>query len=531
MDIQPGKMGIFESLKKYWKADLLSGLLVSLIALPLCLGIAKASEFPAVMGVMTAVVGGMVVSLFAGSELTIKGPAAGLIVIVAGCVKEMGGNDLAAGWQLSVTVIMVAGLVQIVLGWFKVAKFLDFFPIAAVHGMLASIGFIIMSKQIHFVLGVKPELLKGKEPLELIAMIPESIGQLNSSILIIGLTSLLILFGWQYIPGKIFKKIPPALIVLIVGVVLGKLLNVDQETLKPLKPLVDPGKMEFKMQPDFAALNAEHIGTFFKYLILFVLIGSLESLLTGKAIDLIDPEGRKSNLSKDLSAVGFGNFISGLLGGLPMISEVARSTANLNNGAKSRWANFFHGVILLVFVLLLVPVIRMVPQASLSAMLIFVGFRLASPKEFIHMLHIGKEQLAVFVSTIIATLATDLLIGIAVGILVKFFIELSRGATLFSMFKLNIQERTNQSTPYYEISGVLVFTNYLKLSGWLSKKDLKSNLILDFSTCKLVDYTSLANLSKWKKDFETAGGSLEIFGLENHFAVSSHPHSAKILKS
>ena len=169
------KNNIFDSLQAHWAKDLLSGFLVSLIALPLCLGIAGASNFPPIMGVMTAVVGGIVVAFFAGSELTIKGPAAGLIVIVAGAVEELGKGDNEVGWKLALGVVVVAGLIQIVLGLLKVAKLADFFPLSAVHGMLAAIGIIIMSKQLHLAVGIAPAEMKGKEPLELLEMVPHSL--------------------------------------------------------------------------------------------------------------------------------------------------------------------------------------------------------------------------------------------------------------------------------------------------------------------------------------------------------------------
>ncbi len=203
-----------QPLKNYWSSDLMAGFLVSLIALPLCLGIAGASGFPPIMGIMTAIVGGLIVSFFSGSLLTIKGPAAGLIVIVAGCVEGFGGGDL--GWHLTLGVVVVAAIAQYFLGVFKIAKLADIFPVSAVHGLLAAIGVIIISRQFHLLLGEDPSTLKGKEPFELLLMFPHAFAVFNTSILIIGTVSLAILFIWPKLPGQVFKKVPVALVVLVV---------------------------------------------------------------------------------------------------------------------------------------------------------------------------------------------------------------------------------------------------------------------------------------------------------------------------
>ena len=525
------KSSIFDSLQSYWAKDLLSGFLVSLIALPLCLGIAGASNFPPIMGVMTAIVGGVVVAFFAGSELTIKGPAAGLIVIVAGAVEELGKGDNEVGWKLTLGVVVIAGLIQIVLGLLKVAKLADFFPLSAVHGMLAAIGIIIMSKQLHLAVGISPAEMKGKEPLELLEMVPHSLMHMEYHIAIIGSISLLILFGWPYLRIKALKKVPPALVVLIVGVLLGQYFHLMEPSYKNLKPLVNPGEFSINLNADFSALTStEFLPVFLKYLLMFVLIGSLESLLTGRAIDLIDPDKRKSDLSRDLTAVGIGNTVSGLLGGLPMISEVARSSANITNGGKSRWANFFHGIFLLLFVVMLVPVIKMVPVASLAAMLIFVGFRLASPKEFAYVYHIGKEQLTIFLITIITTIATDLLVGIAAGILTKFIIQIAFGVKISDIIKSRFELTEEELGVYHlNVKNAAVFANYLKLKAQLAKVPQGSSLIIDFSKAAYVDHTVADNLNNFRREFEATGGVLSLKGLDLHESLSEHPLAARRL--
>jgi MFS superfamily sulfate permease-like transporter len=310
-------------LKQNFSKDALSGFLVFLLALPLSLGIAKASDFPAIFGLVTAIIGGVVVSIIAGSRLTIKGPAAGLIAICGGAVAVFGGADM--GWHLALGAIVVAGIIQMLFGVFKLGKLADFFPDAAIHGMLAAIGIIIMSKQIHSLLGIDPKMLKGKEPLELLAMIPESIMHLNPHIAIIGFTCLAILILMSFVKNKMIKKIPAPLIVLVVAIPLAMALGVKTEegisgfSLVKIGSIFEAFTSGAAMKGDFISrgiINADfsglssHAGDFIMYVVLFSLIGSLESLLTAKAIDGIDPFKRKSDFNKDLIAVGAGNTLS-----------------------------------------------------------------------------------------------------------------------------------------------------------------------------------------------------------------------------
>ena len=513
--------------KENWSKDLLSGFLVSLIALPLSLGIAGASNFPPIMGVLTAMVGGIVVAFFAGSELTIKGPAAGLIVIVAGAVEELGRGNNDLGWKLALGVIVVAGAIQVLFGIFKVAKLADFFPLSAVHGMLAAIGIIIMSKQIHLAVGISPTELKGKEPLELLTMVPHSLYHMEYHVAIIGFVSLVILFGWQFIKVNALKKIPPALLVLIVGVLMGGYFHLSDPNYANIKPLVNPGDLSLGFNASFAGMSGDLLPIFLKYVLMFTLVGSLESLLTGKAVDLLDPYQRKADLSKDLSAVGIGNMVVGLLGGLPMISEVARSAANINNGGRTRWANLFHGLSLLLFVVLLTPLIKMVPVASLAAMLIFVGFRLAAPREFVHAYHIGLEQLFLFFITVIVTICTDLLIGIGAGITAKLIIQLALGVPIRYVFRQPIRVVQQEGEYLLEVEGAATFSNLLNLKKHLFRVPAGSRLRVNFAKARYVDHTVQENLHHFQRDFEANGGKFILEGIDRLKPLSKHPLAAR----
>ncbi|MCF2444596.1 SulP family inorganic anion transporter [Dyadobacter sp. CY345] len=517
----------FKGFLENWKDDLLSGFLVSLIALPLSLGIAGASNFPPLMGVLTSIVGGILVSFFTNSELTIKGPAAGLIVVSAGAVDELGRGDAVAGWHLALTAIVVAGVFQIILGIFKLPRFVDFFPLSVIHGVLAAIGIIIMSKQIHLAVGVAPVELSGKGPLELIEMVPHSLMNMEYHIGIIGLVGLMIMFGWRYLSFSIFKRIPPAMAVLIVSICLGRLFHLFEPTFREFRPLINPGEFSLKYNADFSGVTGNLFPVFIKYVIMFVLFGSLESSLTIRAIDLLDPYKRKSDPSRDVVAIGAGNIVSGLLGGLPMISEILRSAANVKNGGKTRWANLFHGVFLLVFVVLLVPVIKMVPVAALATMLIYIGFRLASPSEFQDIYHIGKEQLIIFLVTIIATLGSDLLIGILCGTLTNVIIQFCYGVKFSNIFTPKIEIEALGNTFYIKVLRAAVFTNYLTLKRTLERLPKGENIIVDLSEATYVDHTVMENITRFKCNYEQIGGKIELIGFENYQALSDHPLAAR----
>ena len=514
-------------LKQNVSTDAISGFLVFLLALPLSLGIAKASDFPPIMGLITAMVGGIVVSLISGSRLTIKGPAAGLIVIVAGSVAEFGKGDSTLGWHLALGAVAIAGILQIFFGVFKLGKLVDFFPLSAVHGMLAAIGLIILSKQIHILLGINPTTEAGKpmvEPLELISEIPHTLGNFDKNAAIVGIVSLLIVFLWPRVKNAALKKIPAPVLVLLVAIPLAQVIGLDKSKLIHFdKGLFD----SLAINISFAGMN--EMGTFIKYVIMFALVGSLESLLTVKAIDMLDPYKRKSNANKDLIAVGIGNTISAILGGLPMISEVARSSSNVNNGAKTRWANFFHGVFVFLFLVFTLQFSDLIPSAALAAMLIGVGYKLASPKEFSHMFKVGPEQLLIFVATIIATLATDLLVGIAVGIIVKLIVQNRFGVAPSSMFK----SQTVQSENKMVVHQAAVFSNWLGIQKKLQTIPHTSNYTIDFSNCSVVDHTVMENLYHLQMEFEHEGGKLHIHGIEEmeHSSKEKHHLSARVRKN
>jgi MFS superfamily sulfate permease-like transporter len=511
-----------QGLKQNWQSDALSGFLVFLLALPLSLGIAKASEFPAAMGVLTAMIGGLVVCFFAGSRLTIKGPAAGLITICAGAVTEMGGG--AQGWQMALGVIVVTAAIQILFGLLKFGSLSDFFPHSAVHGMLAAIGLIIFSKQIHILLGIDPATLKGLEPIELYERIPDSIIHEDPRVTFVGIISLIIIFGMPMLKGKLFKKIPAPMVVLLVTVPMAWIM--DFKHTEPAFDMVQIGN--FWASVGFNA-NFSMIGTFvfWKYVIMFLFVNSLESLLTVKAIDGLDPWKRISNPNKDLVAVGIGNVVSGALGGLPMISEVARSSANITFGGRTRWANFFHGFFLLVAMLLFIPLIEMIPNTALAALLIAVGYRLTSPNEFFKTYKIGPEQLVIFITTIVVTVASDLLIGVGAGILMKFIFHIFNGAPLRSLFKARYECIENDGVYNINVFDAAIFSNLIGYKKLFHTFQPGRKVVFNFSEARLVDHTFMEALYHFQEEYEHAGGEMLVNGFDNFKAFSGHPLASR----
>jgi len=512
--------------------DATSGFLVFLIALPLCLGIAMASGFPPVAGVLTAIVGGVMVSHLGSAPLTIKGPAAGLIVIALGAVQELGMGDPVAGYRRALAVGVVAAALQILFALFKAGRFASIMPPSVVHGMLAAIGVIIIAKQVPVVLGV---VGAHGEPLEMLLEIPHYLMEENPEVTAIGLLSIAILVVLPNVPIKAVKAIPAPLVVLLATVPLALSFRFGVEhtyevghhayAVGPELLVRLPGSLlDAVTFPDFSMVLT---ATSIKYILMFALVGTVESLLSVMAVDAMDPEKRASDLDRDLLVTGAGNLVAASIGGLPMISEIVRSKANIDAGATSHWSNWFHGLFMLVFVAALPGLLQMIPLAALGAMLVVTGARLASPREFQHAWHIGRGQFLVFFTTFAVTLATDLLIGVGVGLLLKLIVHTWRAGGFTELFKETFEVRREGQTARVAVHGPVAFTNLLKLQQGLEQaRSAGATLVrVDLSEATLVDHTVQERLEGVADEWEDA--TLELVGLEHLASESDHPRALR----
>jgi MFS superfamily sulfate permease-like transporter len=337
--------------------------------------------------------------------------------------------------------------------------------------------------------------------------------------------------------------IPAPLLVVMIGLALGQYFDLDhihQYLFLPDAEILP--HHEFTVGPSFLVAVPEHfmagfyfpdfskIATveFWTAVITIWLVGSLESLLSASAVDKLDQYKRSSNLNRDLAAIGIGNLIAGLIGGLPMIAEIVRSSANINNGAKTAWANFFHGLFLLIFVALFPKLIHEIPLSALAALLVFTGFRLASPKEFAKTLAVGLDHFAVFVITILGVLATDLLVGVAIGIAVELGIHVSRGLKLGNAFSMAYHVvKTDADTYHLEVHGAAVFSNFITLKSLLADFPARKTLFFDLSETDLIDHTVMEFIHQFAEDYNHEGGHCQIIGLDEHHSFSDHELSSK----
>lgn len=507
----------FSRFKDLLKTDLPAGFSVFMIALPLSIGIAVASGAPPTAGIIAAVIGGMVGSFCNGNRLAINGPAAGLIVIVAAAVSELGAGDPMTGFRAMLACVVIAGVLQILMGSFRLGTLGLMFPVTVVHGMLAAIGLIIISKQTHVALGVAG--VKGN-PLANFIQLPESLLHLNPAIALIGGVSLAMMVLWPLLGKRVSGILPAPLVAILAGAGIGIWMDLEHTHLVtgfvtasvgPDYLLDVPSSLKSALIfPDFSQAGSF---PFWKHVVMITLVATAESILSTCAVDKLDPEKRRSNLNRDLLGKGLVNTLSGALGGLPIITEIVRSSANVSNGAKSQVANFLHGLFLLTFLAAAPALLHMIPVASLAAVLIVVGFRLASPKHFIHAFHKGKIQGAIFVLTVVTILATDLLMGVVVGTLAE-FVVLAASSQTWKLFRLSHERHGSADAPIIRINGPVGFTNYLMLRNQLNPPASVRTLTLDLRKAPVIDTTVLEHLDTHIADFQAAGKELVIRRME-----------------
>lgn len=513
-------MKFFEGIKP----DFSAGFSVALVALPLSIGIALASGAPASAGLIAAIIGGIIGSWMGGSFVTINGPAAGLIVIVLDAILELGKGDNVQGFKLMLGAAVVAGALQIAFGALKFGRKGLAFPASVIHGMMAAIGLIIIAKQMHILIGHTPV---AKNPVLLYAEVPRAIMnmEINPVIAVIGMISLVFLIVWSRLNNAWSKKVPAPLIATILGSILALGLGVHGKGLLS----IPSDFSNWIIFPDFSAMS-----TFagWKAAITLALVASLETVLSAAAVDKMDPQRRESNLDRDLLSKGVCNMLSASIGGLPMIAEIVRSSANISYGAKTYKANLIHGVIILALVLLLPNALSMIPLAALAAILLMVGSRLGNPSHFIHAKKIGWDNLVGFAVTLILTLAEDLLVGIIVGALCQFVVEMYHGLKLRHLFKPEYKVWTEGLEVVIEVESALAFSNFLTVKDLAADFANKGkNVRLELAHSGYIDPTVMDALDDLKKYFAHRKLTFDVGLSEKHIALGAEHNSARKLSA
>jgi len=516
--------------------NLFSGFVVSLIALPLGLGLALASGAPPISGIIAAIVGGIVVSLIGGSHVTITGPGNGLVVVILAAITTLGDGNMQEGFLFTLAAIVISGIIMVILGFLRMGSLGDFFPGSAIQGMLAAIGIGIFAKQIHVMFG---NLNAKGSIIDLLIQIPEGIINLiktnDLSILYagsIGIISLLIMIFYSKIRNRYFQLIPAPMWIVVLSVGMYYYFDLVSSSAYPIdKSLLIALPDDILSNFAFPNFSKIYDADFLNALLAITLIASIESLLSIKAVDKLDPLKRRSNVNKDIRALGLATVISGFLGGLNVVTVIARSSVNVNNKGTNRSANFFHASFLVVFILLFATELRKIPLPALAAILVYTGYKLASPENIKKVFLIGSEQLIIFSITLLTTIVTSLISGIIVGILVTFIIHIiiNKNILLFikNILKPNVLMFKEEGKYYVSVQNFSSFLNYTKLKTKLDQIPESEEAIIDFSLCDFVDHSVMENMNNYTESFTRKGGHFEVIGLDDSKPGSEHPFALR----
>ena len=513
---------------KHWRYDLRSGFTVAMISLPFSMGIAITSGAPPICGIMSAIIAGFILPFLGGSYVTISGPAAGLApALFAGMITlgharlGRGASQselLAVGYPLVLVAIAFAGVLQVILAKLKVARLSAIFPAAAIRGMLAAIGLMIIAKQIPLFMGVKFE---AHEFWAVLGEVPRHLQSMSHQVFALGVGCLAALFVLSALPGRLLKVMPPPVWVFVVGTLVSTFI------LKLAKPyLINvPGSLKHGIVfPQFGDAFA-HAALWLPLAYLaftLLLIDGTESLATITAVDKIDTYRRRSDPDRTLLAMGVSNGASSVLGGLTIIPGIVKSTANILAGGRTQWANFYNAGFLLTFLLLGRHLINMVPTAVLAAILVFIGYKLCRPAVWLNMARVGTDEFVIFSTTVLVTVTTDLLIGIAAGIVLKLLLNLwyvglwhtlrngsefarpSFGVRFLSLFRNPVSQREfDEGTYHLYLDGPLVCFNLFHVIRELGQLPHGTQAVyLHLSSrVPLVDHTTVESLRHFQEEF------------------------------
>ena len=538
---------------KHWRYDLLAGLQVALISLPLSLGIAVASGAPPVTGVISAIIAGLIFPFLGGAYVTISGPAAGLAPALLAGMLLLGDGDLAAGYPLLLVAICLTGLVQVLLSLFRAGKWVAMFlPVTVVEAMLAAIGLMIIIKQVPALLG--DLAAPAKTMLGSIAALPQSFLRIDNEVLAIGALSLFLMFFLNRSRQAWLRKIPAPLTVCLVGIALGYAAGLDAKYLITMPNDILQGGITL---PAFESVwNRPELWTgVIVIVITLTLIDGIESLATIKAVDKIDPFRRKSHPNVTLRAMGISNMVSSIFGGLTIIPGGVKSRVNIDAGGRSLWANFYNAVFLIVFLFFAKDIISRIPLAAIGAILVYVGWRLCEPAVIRKTYSIGRDQMLVFLVTVAAILATDLLTGILIGAaaeilmlgylitpssrlvlsgrlsLMQFLTILGRSlAALFRSPVIAVKHESESGHPHCRLSlSSVVGFNLLPLDRALTTIPAGTGVTLAVSESgRIIDHTAMEYLHQFQEESLHQKRPFALRGIEGFHPFTNHPLAARM---
>lgn len=508
-----------------WPQDLAAGLVVFLVALPLCLGISLASGAPMFSGIIAGLIGGILVAWASGSQLSVSGPAAGLTVIVLNAIHQLG------SFQAFLFSLVIAGLLQAALGFMKAGVIGAFFPASVIKGMLAAIGLILIIKQIPHATGYDASFDGDESYMQETASssIQELFGALDGisiPVTLVGVSALLLLIVWESklitrTPG--LRSIPGPLMAVIWGVSYnlwaGHFAPEWAIGINHLVSLPELGSAEnFIRQLQWPDLSQWDNPAVYKIAGTLAIIASLETLLSIEAVDKLDPLKRIAPTNRELKAQGLGNIISGLIGGLPITAVIVRSSANINAGGQTRMACFWHGVLLMISVLFFAPYINQIPLACLAAILLQTGYKLAKPSLFLAFYRKGWNQFLPFLITVLAILLTDLLIGIAIGMAFGFFFVLK--ANYHASMTLTQHNQHYLLRLHKDVS----FLNKALLRKLLGEVTSDSELIIDGNKALFIDQDIMETLADFCQSAPERNINIELQGIDTEALIPSSGH-------
>ncbi|RAW02400.1 carbonic anhydrase [Pseudochryseolinea flava] len=510
------------------KKDLPAGLVVFLVALPLCLGVALASGAPLMSGVISGIIGGIVVGFISKSQTSVSGPAAGLTAIVLSSITQLG------SFELFLSALVIAGFLQLAMGFGKIGFIANYVPSNVIKGLLAAIGIILILKQTPHALGydADPEgdysffQPNGENTIsELVNML----NYIHPGVTIIGVLSVSTLILWDKIPVKAFRFVPGSLFVVVMGVLLNLLfvstfpaLIIEQSHLVTLPEFDSSSFFHLPALADFKNYQV------FTVAVTIALVASLETLLNIEAVDKLDPHKRESPPNRELVAQGIGNVFAGFLGGLPVTSVIVRSSVNIGAGNETKLSTISHGMLMLVSIIALSPILNLIPLSSLAAILLVTGYKLAKVSIFKEMFAKGWNQFIPFIVTIVAIVFTDLLIGIVIGLGVSVFYLLKNNFR--NPFTLHTETLSVGEVIKVDLSEEVSFLNKASIRETLWQIPNHSKVIIDASKSSFIDEDVLELI----RDFKTTVAperdiQLNVLGLREKYKMSGHVQFITVL--